>query len=83
VALGKDGISFLAGVLTGIAFGSAAALLLAPRPGRDTRERLAKDAKRLAVRVSGLHPVEWSDLEVEDNGRNLVANLDGIRAAGL
>jgi hypothetical protein len=37
----------------------------------------------VSVRLSGLHPREWCDIEAEDNGRNLAENIDGIRAAGL
>ena len=74
---------FVAGLLAGVVVGAAAALCFAPRSGRETREQLQRDAKRMAVRLSGLHPHEWSDIEAEENGRNLVENIDGIRAAGL
>jgi gas vesicle protein len=76
-------MTFLAGLLAGAAIGSAGALLLAPRSGRDTRGSLSREAKRYAVRLSGLHPQEWNDIADEENGRNLIANLEHIRSAGL
>lgn len=83
MSLAKNAMSFLAGILAGAAFGSAAALLWAPRPGRDTRDSLSREAKKMAVRISGLHPHEWSDIAEEENGRNLLENLEHIRSAGL
>lgn len=83
MSLDRNTAGFVAGLLTGMVVGSVAALLFAPRSGRETRDRLERDAKRMAVRLSGLHPQEWSDISAEENGRNLVENLDVIRAAGL
>jgi gas vesicle protein len=80
---GHDGISFLAGLFAGVVFGTTAALLLAPRSGRETRSSMAKEARRWAVRVSGLHPQEWSDIEEEEASQNLLESFEQIRAAGL
>lgn len=76
-------ISFLVGLFAGMAFGSAGALILAPRSGRETRSSLTKEARRMAVRVSGLHPQEWRDIEEEEANRNLLENFERIRSAGL
>jgi gas vesicle protein len=76
-------ISFLAGIFAGIVVGSTAGLMLAPRSGRDARDSLAKEARRLAVRVSGLHPQEWRDIEEEEARRSLLENFERIRSAGL
>lgn len=83
MSLERNALSFFVGLLAGAAFGSAAALLLAPRSGRDARQSLEKEAKRMAVRLSGLHPHEWGDIAEEENGRNLVENLEHIRSAGF
>jgi gas vesicle protein len=83
VSTRNNAISFLAGVIAGVVFGSGAALVLAPRSGRETRGSLAKEARRLAVRMSGLHPQEWRDIEEEDASRNLLENFERIRSAGL
>lgn len=74
---------FLAGLLAGVVVGSAAALLVAPRSGREIRHSLSREAKRMAVCTTGLHPNEWRDISAEDSGRNLVKNLGRIRSAGL
>lgn len=75
--------SFVAGLFAGMAFGSAGALMFAPRSGRETRHSWTKEARRMAVRVSGLHPQEWSDIEEEEARRNLLENFERIRSAGL
>ena len=73
----------LAGVLAGVVVGLAAALLVTPRSGREMRRSLSREAKRMAVRATGLHPHEWRDISAEDTGRKLVKNLGRIRSAGL
>jgi gas vesicle protein len=83
VSTRNNAISFLAGLFAGVVFGSTAALALAPRSGRDARSSLSKEARRLAVRVSGLHPQEWRDIEDEETRRNLLENFERIRSAGL
>jgi gas vesicle protein len=76
-------MEFLAGLLMGTVLGSAVALLLIPRSGRDVRHSLAYHAKRAAMKVSGIHPTEWREIVSEENSRDLVENLYGIRSAGL
>ena len=76
-------IGFVAGVFSGIVFGSTLALMLAPSSGRETRSSLSKEARRMAVRFSGLHPQEWNDIQEEENRRTLLENFERIRSAGL
>jgi gas vesicle protein len=70
-------------MLVGLSFGTAAAVLLAPRPGRHVRDSLSREAKRFAVRATGLHPEEWREISVEDNGRTVLENMNNIRNAGF
>ncbi len=77
-------MKFLAGLLAGSFLGSAVALLLAPRSGRQLRDSIAHEAKRMAVKAASsvdLH--EYSEIADEENRRNLVENIAGIRSAGL
>lgn len=81
--MGLKPLPFLFGLLAGVVVGSTAALLTAPRSGRETRGSLSREAKRMAVRATGLHPNEWRDISAEDDGRHLVDNLERIRSAGF
>lgn len=81
----KNGMDFLVGILVGMALGTTTALLLAPKTGRQVRELLVKEARKLASKTSrqGLDTSHWSDLAAEQAGRFLVENLHDIRSAGL
>lgn len=81
--MGLKPLHFLVGLLAGVTVGSTAALLAAPRSGRETRYSLSREAKRMAVRATGLHPSEWRDIAAEDDGRHVVENLERIRSAGF
>ena len=45
------GVGFLAGILVGTLLGAAAATLLAPQPGAETREVLARRSRKLRQRM--------------------------------
>lgn len=76
-------LEFLAGMLVGVTFGTAAAVLLTPKSGHQLRDSLTREAKRLAVRATGLHPQEWREISAEDNGRSVLENISNIRSAGF
>ncbi|HSF17146.1 MAG TPA: YtxH domain-containing protein [Vicinamibacteria bacterium] len=76
-------VHFLTGLIAGVVAGSLGTLFLTPRSGRDMRESLTREAKRLAVRTTGLHPREWSEIAAEESGRSVLENIGRIRAAGL
>jgi gas vesicle protein len=76
-------MSFLAGLLMGAIAGGAAALLLTPRAGRELRGSLGHELKRLALKTSAIDLHDWGEVAEEENSRNLVENLERIRAAGL
>lgn len=75
----------LAGFLVGAVFGSAAVLLLTPKTGNQIRNRLVRQARELMVRASrlGFDPNGWRDLVAKESSRNVVNNIERIRAAGL
>jgi gas vesicle protein len=50
---GNGGMRFLAGFFVGATLGSAVAVLLAPKTGRELRESLNDEAKRARERASG------------------------------
>ena len=70
-------------MLVGVTFGTVAAVLLTPKPGHQLRNSVARGAKRLAVRATGLHPQEWREILAEDNGRSVLENISKIRSAGF
>lgn len=74
---------FLAGLLAGAVAGGAAALLLTPRNGRELRGTLGHELKRLALKTSAIDLHDWTEVAEEENSRNLLQNLERIRAAGL
>ena len=76
-------LEFLAGMLVGGTFGTAAAVLLTLKPGHQLRNSLAREAKRLAVRATGLHLQEWREILAEDNGRRVLENISKLRSAGF
>jgi hypothetical protein len=49
---GRSVASFTAGLMLGVALGAGVALLLAPRPGDETRKLLGRRARRLGDRVA-------------------------------
>jgi gas vesicle protein len=51
VASDSNGGNFLAGFLVGAALGAIAALLLAPKSGKELREALAEEGKKLRDRA--------------------------------
>jgi gas vesicle protein len=50
---GNGGYNFLAGFFVGAALGAMAALLLTPKTGKEMRETLAEESKRLKSRTEG------------------------------
>jgi gas vesicle protein len=50
---GNGGYNFLAGFFVGAALGAMAALLLTPKTGREMRETLAEESKKLKQRTEG------------------------------
>ena len=50
---GNGGYNFLAGFFVGAALGAMAAILLTPKTGREMRETLAEESKRLRSRTEG------------------------------
>jgi gas vesicle protein len=60
----NGGSSFLAGFLVGAALGAIAALLLAPKSGRELRDSLAEEGKKLRDRAvdEGLRFVEKTEV---------------------
>ncbi len=60
----NGGSNFLAGFLVGAALGAIAALLLAPKSGRELRESLAEEGKKLRDRAvdEGRRFVEKTDV---------------------
>ena len=75
--------SFLAGLLVGAVAGGAATLLMTPRAGRELRGSLSHELKRLALKTSAIDLHDWEEVAEEEASRNLVENIERIRAAGL
>ena len=67
---------FATGLAIGVAAGAGAALLLAPRSGRDTRRALARRGRRLRSRTHDA----WDDLrdELREAARRSGRSLRGI-----
>lgn len=57
----RPSVTFLAGLGIGVAIGAAAALLLAPRSGAETRQALRSRGKKIGNRARDA----WEDLAVE------------------
>ena len=81
----NNAVEFLVGLLVGTALGAMSALLFAPKTGRQMRESLAGEARRLAVKASryGIDPKELYDLTSSEEGKAVVRNIQRIRSAGL
>ena len=60
-APGRPSVTFLAGLGIGLAVGAAAALLLAPRSGADTRRALRNRGRKIGSRAADA----WEDLRLE------------------
>lgn len=52
----SGGIGFAFGLIVGALIGAAAAILMAPQPGLQTREQLKDKARKLRQDVSGSKP---------------------------
>ncbi len=65
MASDNEGGNFVAGFLLGAAVGAIAALLLAPKSGRELRESLAEEGKKLKDRAvdEGRRFVEKADVQ--------------------
>jgi len=74
---------FAAGLLFGTFVGAAAAVLVAPASGRELRGSLGREAKKLAVKATELVPDEWGSIVEEEVTKELVENIESLRAAGL
>lgn len=74
---------FVAGLLFGSLFGATTAVLLAPSSGRQLRSSLSKEAKKLAVRATGLVPKDWTRVAEEEITREILDNVASLRSAGL
>jgi gas vesicle protein len=57
----RPSVTFLAGLGIGLAVGAAAALLLAPRSGPDTRRALRNRGRKIGNRARDA----WEDLRIE------------------
>ena len=77
------GMAFMAGLMFGTFVGAATAVLLAPSSGRQLRESLGKEAKKLLVKASEMVPDEWSKIAEEEITKELLDNLADVRSAGL
>ena len=61
---GSVGSAFVIGIALGAAVGAVVAMLMTPMPGRDARQRLAREAERMKERMpemrvgtNGKHPI--------------------------
>jgi gas vesicle protein len=57
----RPSVTFLAGLGIGVAIGAAAALLLAPRKGSETRQALRNRGRKIGNRARDA----WEDLRIE------------------
>jgi gas vesicle protein len=78
------GGGYLRGVITGLLFGAAAALLMAPKPGGALRQDLAEGASKLKDKAGSLggsvaDTVADSARELTNRGEDAVAD---VRATG-
>lgn len=78
-------MQFLAGCLIGAAMGSATAFLLTPKRGRQIRDTLSQEARRLAAKAYPFvfNSNKWNDLAAMEEARYVINNLESIRSAGL
>jgi gas vesicle protein len=78
-------IGFVAGTLVGAVMGCATVLLFTPRTGRQVRDSISKEARRLATKAysSCGNLDDLTDMVAAKTARNIVQNPQSIRAAGL
>lgn len=76
---------FFAGLFVGAAMGCTTILLFTPKSGRQVRDSLAKEARRLAAKAykSCGDLNELKDVIANETAENLVNNIQSIRSAGL
>jgi gas vesicle protein len=67
--------AFLGGMIIGAAFGTIAGLLIAPRPGRETRQLLKKSADALPELAEDLSTTV--QLQADRLSENALRNWDG------
>ena len=76
---------FLAGLFVGAAMGCTTMLLFTPKSGRQIRDSLTKETRRLAAKAykacGDLN--ELKDVIATETAENLVDNIQSIRSAGL
>jgi gas vesicle protein len=65
--------------------GCATVLLFTPRTGREVRDSIGKEARRLATKAykSCGNLDDLRDMMTSDAAENIVQNIQSIRAAGL
>jgi gas vesicle protein len=78
-------VEFVAGILVGAAMGCTTALLFTPKTGRQVRDSLAKEARRLATKAYGscCNLQDLTDMMSNKASENIVQNIQSIRSAGL
>jgi gas vesicle protein len=78
-------VEFVAGALVGVAMGCATVLLFTPKTGRQVRDSITKEARRLATKAykSCGNLEDLRDMVTSDAAENVVQNIQSIRAAGL
>jgi gas vesicle protein len=78
-------VGFVAGAFVGVAMGCATVLLFTPRTGRQVRDSLSKEARRLATKAykSCGNLDDLRDMMTNEAAENIVQNIQSIRAAGL
>lgn len=76
---------FLAGLVVGAAMGCTTILFFTPKSGRQVRDSLTKEARRLAAKAykSCGDLNELRDVIATETAENLVNNIQSIRSAGL
>jgi gas vesicle protein len=74
VSDGNGGYNFLAGFFVGAALGAMAALLLTPKTGKEMRETLAEESKKLKSRTEGaVSDIRTRGEEAYDKAREAVS----------
>ena len=81
--MSNGGESFVAGFFVGAAFGAVAALLITPKTGKEMRETLAEEGKRLRERTEGtISGLREKGQEVSEKAREAVTETgEGVKKA--
>lgn len=81
--MSNGGESFVAGFFAGAAFGAVAALLLTPKTGKEMRETLVEEGKRLKERTEGtLSELREKEEEVYEKAREALSETaEGVKKA--